>query len=249
VGKKRIFSKIKMLAVGDYVNAAKTAKNTTTVKWSAEIEKVVFFHHSDKVTSLDKQNTLSIQDTKTLQGSISSSLPCWRLAENLKFESKLKLQSMHIIYQNLFMMVSVPNYSYEKQVSLIYTLDDWKTVLTAKGKYYSSPDHHNDLFQISIPLDKLLPFAQSLSFCIKYTHGSNQTVYENNFNQNHKISLYISSRFLTPSIRRKQKRQRKRLVSLTMATGLGSKHWSLSNIPPAKNMLNSYEMQCFSYTY
>ena len=222
-----------------------------SVKWSSEIEQVAFFHPSEPVASLQIFNTLSIIDTNTSQGSISASHPLWRISENLKFESKVQLKSINVVFQSLFMMVSVPNYAYEKQVTLLYSLDDWRNVLSADGKYFASSDSETDLFQISIPLNNLLPLCHSLKFCIKYKFGSHSTIYENNNGQNHTVSLYTAPRLLTPSAKRKQKIQRKRLVSLTMATGLGpvSKHWPSSHIPPPKNMLNSYEMHCFSYTY
>ena len=187
-------------------------KKVKKVTWADYyLEKVVLFDKSEPVSKLPTQNILPLQDLPQLlqQGSLLKMAPNWSLKYpaklppnwSLKYPAKLppfsktiQLVSIDILCKSqLLALFSIPNWAFEKKVELIYTFNDWKSVLTMEMSYHSSSTDSNDLFQVHLDLWNVVPLATDFKYCIKYTYGSDQMVYyENNNGLNFTIPLLVS---------------------------------------------------------
>lgn len=81
-------------------------------------------------------------------------------------------------------IVLVKNIEYEKQVSVRYTMNRWKTSSEIQACYVpNSNDGDTDRFSFNLSLPKN---ERDLEFAIRYTSGSSE-FWDNNFNRNYKV--------------------------------------------------------------
>lgn len=249
------------------VKAEKRLKKS--VKWAGELVETLLYHPLQRCEEMATDNTLIIKDLPTivLNGSLSRNAPRWTLGSllnatntDMATETGIRLvESSVVCHSQLFGLVQIPNLAFEKQVSLIYTTNDWKQVLTLPLVYHSSSaDGKTDLFQFHIDLQSLSPLSVVLRFCFKYTYGGVGpdaiTIYENNYQRNFSMVLSVSlpphknanNNYVSPIKKRSKPRipqsSSRRMVSLTLQDSCGS----FLLVPPPKSMMSTYSL---SYSY
>lgn len=240
-----------------------------SVKWSSELLETLLYHPLQKCHELKTDNTLVLKDLPNivLNGSLSSSAPRWSLGSlvnatsSTTSETGIRLVDSSIVcHSQLFGLVEIPNHAFEKQVVLIYTLNDWKQVLTLPLVYHSSSaDGRTDMFQFHIDLQSIPPLSAVLCFCFKYTYGVGpdaSTVYENNYQRNFSMNLTVSlpphkdtfNNHVSPIKKRSKPKKLqssttgRRMVSLTLQDSRSS----FLLVPPPKSMMATYSL---SYAY
>ena len=238
-----------------------------SVKWAGELVETLLYHPLQRCEEMATDNTLIIKDLPNivLNGSLSRNAPRWMLGSllnatsNMSTETGIRLvESSVVCHSQLFGLVQIPNLAFEKQVSLIYTTNDWKQVLTLPLVYHSSSaDGKTDLFQFHIDLQSLSPLSVVLRFCFKYTYGGvgpdAVTIYENNFQRNFSMALSVSlpphkdanKNYVSPIKKRSKPRipqSSRRMVSLTLQDSCSS----FLLVPPPKSMMSTYSL---SYSY
>ena len=85
--------------------------------------------------------------------------------------------------------VRVTNISFAKEVTVRFTLDDWKSYRDIWADYFSSSmDGKTDKFwfRIAVPVDS--PVDQEIKFAIRYCIGGRE-FWDNNLNRNYKIQF------------------------------------------------------------
>lgn len=87
-------------------------------------------------------------------------------------------------------VVTLQNYSYQKDVQVRYTVDNWKTYEDAPLSYKSTTEYGTEIWEtdLSISADQL----SSFQYCVCYKEGNN-TYWANNFGQNYD-SNYVMHR-------------------------------------------------------
>ncbi|KAL6451463.1 GAC1 Serine/threonine-protein phosphatase 1 regulatory subunit GAC1 [Candida maltosa Xu316] len=94
----------------------------------------------------------------------------------------------------LFGLVNVKNLSFEKNIFIKLTLNNWKTSIVFGGQsiisFVKSVDSNTDQFKFKIALDDLVYDSTKvdLQLCIKYEVGG-QEYWDNNFGNNYKFKL------------------------------------------------------------
>lgn len=128
-----------------------------------------------------------------------------------EISSKTLLEITRNLSQNsLIGQVLLKNYSYEKQVNIRYSFDDWKTVLEKPLRWAYSESTEFDVFVFQVDLgearlqtdDSLLlddadhssqPTTVNLQFCLYYSwEGGSEWV--NNHQRNYRVSIYTVQR-------------------------------------------------------
>jgi hypothetical protein len=94
--------------------------------------------------------------------------------------------------QNLHIHSLIPNYSFEKNVKIRYSLDQWKTVLEAPLQWSYSLTDRLDVFNFEIGLDHVESNI-SLQFCLFYSWESG-VIWANNEGKNYSVEMYTVQR-------------------------------------------------------
>lgn len=119
---------------------------------------------------------------------------------DLIVEADCMLESFKLAkYQKYFDLIQiegyiiVKNFSFEKKITIRYTLTDWKTYSDIEGFFVNSIDSQFDRFMFTIRIDTSLLDNPSKSnkifFAIIYSYN-NQIYWDNYYGKNYQFQLY-----------------------------------------------------------
>jgi hypothetical protein len=193
------------------------------VHFDAKLERVRHFLHSEKPTAVSAQSSPTEERPKFHWGSDSDhesessedeedprigfqryldrtewqiSLPNYNSSLHLDNSKNVFVESIFLSVDknNLIGNVAVKNLTFEKHVSIRYSLDNWKTVTEISAEY--NPDVRRklkvlgyDRFTFSLNLcDFPQHYTKSvLFFCVKFADGNGRVFWDNNNGQNYQV--------------------------------------------------------------
>jgi hypothetical protein len=231
-------------------NQIKMAHSKKSVKWATQLE-ILFYDPLQKCDQMETENTLILNDMPNivLNGSLSRNAPRWSLGsladsgiyhQNQTETGISLIECSVVMYSQLYGLTAIPNHAYEKKLEIVYTLNDWKTVVSLPLVYHSSPDFKTDLFQFHIDLQTILPLSTLFKFCFKYTYGlDSMIIFENNHAKNFSLPLSVALPPHSAKMQRKSKIKTyswkaKKMISLMLQDSF--------NVPPPRSMVASYSL-------
>ena len=82
--------------------------------------------------------------------------------------------------------VTLKNYGYEKNVKVIYTLDNWNTQGSYELEYDKTLENGNEIWDGEVPSEIK---GKTIEYYISYTVNG-QTYYDSNFGENYSSYVY-----------------------------------------------------------
>lgn len=79
--------------------------------------------------------------------------------------------------------IRVANLAYEKQVTVRWTNDSWKTIQDKDAEFSTTLNKESDLFEFILPFDE----TKDIEFAVRYRVGGNE-VWDNNGGGNYHVN-------------------------------------------------------------
>jgi hypothetical protein len=180
------------------------------VHFDTSLEQICFFEARSCPSAIQKHNILIVEDDFTIQmGSITKSKKA-RFQYNTHFGT-LEIIDITIKYSNLYILVWVPNHSYEKTLFARITQDGWKSNENIHAQYLYSNDYKTkDCFQIALPI---LESTKKIEYCLYFESGQVRIWEKDLFDKN--FVIYIQQ-YIDPNLVKKTKKNHKKSLLNSM---------------------------------
>eukprot|EP00912_Choanoflagellata_sp_UC4_P001327 UC4_evm1s815 len=167
---------------------------------SARLYKCVSWGDLKGASLKEEKITGHAHDEHYYRDDYGNELPVLPKGADLKqriYSQQIQVETINPCFPNLVVSCRANNIGYEKAISALYTLDDWKSVSHCSGMYVPSTvlSDGTDRFSLAIPIEEASsdmpasPQCQvNVSFCLKYEVNGG-THWDNNQGLNYNVQV------------------------------------------------------------